>query len=97
MWGCIWCSSFRSLTVLWSYVLAAGAVIMEARAQFPDVATSVGLAQYVPPNWLPKYTFAIAVLTLLARMRTLFRHVEHREDSDAGSVGQPFQHNPRAD
>jgi hypothetical protein len=42
---------------------------MEALAEFPDVASSVGLQAVVPPAYLGHYTLVIAGLTLAARMR----------------------------
>jgi len=73
MWTKIKAFHWNSLTVAWSHILAWVGVVMEALYQFPDVAQSLGLAQYVPPAYLGRYTFAIAALTLGARLRTLKR------------------------
>jgi hypothetical protein len=62
---------FHSATIAWSYGLATLSATMELMVQFPDVSSSLGLSQFVPPQYLGRYTFAIAALTLLARLRSI--------------------------
>lgn len=68
---------FHSVTMALHYVVFAAGVALEALFQFPDVASSVGLAQYVPTQWAGWYTIAIAGLTLAARLRSIFWKKEH--------------------
>jgi len=58
-----------SVTVGFAHALTWVGVAMEALYQFPDVASSVGLATYVPPAYLGRYTMVLAALTLAARLR----------------------------
>jgi len=60
-----------SSTLLLHSVLVVASVVMQAMVEFPDVATSVGLQQFVPPAHLPAYTMAIAICTIVARLRRL--------------------------
>jgi hypothetical protein len=71
MWDKIKAFHRRSMTIALAHGLAWLGLGMEALMQFPDVANAVGLAQYVPPVYLGRYTIAIAVLTLAARLRSL--------------------------
>lgn len=59
----------NSSTIAWSYVMGAGGFVIEAISDIPDIMTTVGLQQYVPPQWLGRYTLLIAALTWLARIR----------------------------
>lgn len=58
----------NSETILLAHGMAWLGAGMEALRQFPDVAQSVGLQQYVPPAYLGMYTLGIAGLTLMARL-----------------------------
>lgn len=68
---------FHSVTMALHYVVLAAGVALEALLQFPDVASSVGLAAYVPTAWAGWYTLAIAGLTLAARLRSLLWKKDH--------------------
>lgn len=84
--------SLHSLTVFWTYVLGLGAIVLQLLLEFPDVANSVGLPQYVPTQFLPWYTGAIALLTLGARLRSILSD-EHKdrthEGPDDAALGPP--------
>jgi len=60
-----------STTLLLHSGLVGASVVMQAMVEFPDVATSVGLQQFIPPAHLPAYTMAIAGCTIVARLRRL--------------------------
>lgn len=62
-----------SETVGLAHALIWIGVAMEAVVQFPEVAQSVGLASVVPPAYLGVYTWVIAGLTLMARLRRASR------------------------
>ncbi len=83
----IWCLchtkrlTFHSLTVAWTYVMFAASAGMELLFQVPDVAGQFGIASWVPPRWLPWYTFSMAGITLVARLRSIiWRDDRHEED-----------------
>lgn len=59
----------NSSTIALTYIMGVGAVALEAISSLPDIMTTVGLQQYVPPQWLGRYTLLIAALTWLARIR----------------------------
>ena len=71
LWDRIKAFHGRSLTIGLAHALTWVSLAMEGLYQFPDVAQAVGLQQYVPPAYLGRYTLAIAVLTLGARLRSL--------------------------
>lgn len=100
--GCTWRSwcwykakgaSLGSLTIAWSYVMLMFSAVLELIFQVPDIANEFGFASWVPPRWLPWYTGAMAVITLLARLRSIIwkdDHVEQyvrRYTDDAGTEG----------
>lgn len=68
-WKKIKWASLGSLTVGWSYALFVASALMELVFQLPDIATEFGLNSWVPPRWLPWYTAAMALITLMARLR----------------------------
>lgn len=79
--------TFGSLTVLWSYFLIFGSVMLELLFQFPDVALQYSLATYVKPEWIPAYTGVVATITILARLRSILwrndridSYIQDRED-----------------
>jgi hypothetical protein len=71
-----------SETVALAHALGWLGLFMEAIAQFPDVASTVGLASIVPPAYLGKYTIVIAGLTLFARLRR-FSEPDHKDNDHA--------------
>lgn len=79
MWQKLKVFHLYSETVLLAHVLGWVGVAMEALYQFPDVASSVGLASVVPPAYLGRYTMVIAMLTLGARLRN-FHGTDHNQD-----------------
>lgn len=71
---------FHSLTVFVCYVgmvLSAG---LEALLQFPDLATTLGLQQYVPAKYVPLFVFVMAGLSLAGRMRSIMRKPDAQPD-----------------
>ena len=84
-WAC-----FHSLTVAVTYFLAAVGIVMEGLAQFPDVAAQYNLAQYVPPQYLGYYTWAVAAIVFLSRLRgvyQVFEETEHAHDDSRHGPG----------
>lgn len=65
----LWRVSYRSLTIAWSYALAAIGLWLEVAPILADILP--GVADYVPPAWAGRYTLAIAIITFAARMRTI--------------------------
>lgn len=75
--------AFSSLTVWWSYFLLLMSSGWEMIEQFPDVASSLGLLQYIPPDIAPKFVFCMAAITLLVRVRTIrISREEHNQRDD---------------
>lgn len=76
MWEKIkaWC--MHSETVALHYVLAVVGVVVAALLQFPDVASSVGLAQYIPTSFVGYYTFGIAIITIAVRLRGVAYNID---------------------
>ncbi len=72
-WAC-----FHSVTVAVSYGLTAVGLFMEGLAQFPDIAQQYNLAQYVPPAYLPWYTWGIAAIVFLSRLRGIYQVWEEK-------------------
>ena len=77
-----------SETLALHYALLIVGVVWEVLTMVPDVANSVGLAQAVPPAYIGPYTIAIAVLTIVVRLRrfdeppTLDHDHDHELDHD---------------
>ena len=82
MWEKVKAFHKYSETVALAHALGWLGLAMEALAQFPDVASSVGLATFVPPAYLGKYTLALAGLTLFARLRR-FSEPDHKDNDHA--------------
>ena len=85
--------SLGSLTVAWTYVMFVASAVMELLFQVPDIAGQFGLNQWVPPRWLPWYTAGMAVITLMARLRSIIwkddrieAYVRHYTDDERGPV-----------
>lgn len=73
-------ASLGSMTVGWTYIMFAGSAVMELIFQIPDIANEFGASAYVPPRWLPWYTAAMALVTLLARLRSIIWKDDHIEE-----------------
>lgn len=73
------CLCRYSETLALHYLLFGVGAVFEMLVMFPDVASSVGLAQFVPPAYLGYYTMAIAGLTIVARMRRFYQPDEDRD------------------
>jgi hypothetical protein len=72
---------FHSATVAVGYAGVVASAAVEAVLQFPDVATTLGLQQYVPPKYAGLFMFGLSALTLLARFRTiLWKDQDHGPD-----------------
>lgn len=91
--------SFSSLTVSWTYLMFVGSALMELLFQIPDLANEFGLHDYVPPRWLPWYTAAMALITLMARLRSILWRQDYLEtrvrevtDPEVPDARVPDQH-----
>lgn len=79
---------FHSLTVLFCYLgmlLSAG---FGALLEFPDLATTLGLQQYIPAKYVPIFVFIMAGLSLAGRMRSILRRATDAQ-SDLGVRPEP--------
>jgi len=82
----------RSATIAVAHFVTWVGLGMEALFMFPDVASSVGLAQYVPPAWAGPYTIGIAVITIAARLRGLVA-ARNREEEGQDHARVPLDPN----
>ncbi len=58
-----------SLTIAWAYVLALVGAVLSMAPLLVDILPS--LQPYVPPGYMGLYTVVIAVVTFVARLRSL--------------------------
>jgi len=78
---------FHSITVAACYVgilLSAG---FEVILQVPDLATTLGLQQYVPSQYVPLWVFAMAAISLAARLRSI---VQRKTDAQSDPGVRPI-------
>ena len=91
-WHYIKCACLHSLTVGWAYLLIVVPVAVDLITSIPDIASSIGIQQYIPPSWLLYYTSAIGIITLIARLRSILKGMQHVRD-----FGEHPEFHPRPD
>jgi hypothetical protein len=74
-WERVLATAEGSATVLWSYIVAAGGLVMQLAGQGAEIFNMPeikdGIMKLLKPEWVGGFLFLIGVMTVIARLRTL--------------------------